>query len=96
MKRYLSLSIASVVSVLLCAALRAEMPMRSGSLLLMGGYERFENSLVWDEFRRLSGGPGKKVVLLAAAGQSDPQHYTASWHRTFSDSDWYLTGGPGP
>lgn len=41
----------------------------------MGGYERFENKLVWDEFLRLAGGPGKKVALLAAAS-SDPQHYT--------------------
>lgn len=41
----------------------------------MGGYERFENKLVWDEFLRMAGGPGKKVALLAAAS-SDPQHYT--------------------
>lgn len=75
MKCCLGLSIVFAVSMLLCAALRAESATRSGSLLLMGGYERFDNMLVWDEFRRLAGGPGKKVALLAAAS-SDPQRYT--------------------
>jgi len=42
--------------------------------MLMGGFERPENSLVWDEFVDQSGGPGRRVAVIAAAS-ADPEYY---------------------
>lgn len=55
-----------------CAAFGQEV--RPGPLMLMGGFERPENSLVWEEFVTQLGGPGRRVAVLAAAS-ADPEYY---------------------
>jgi cyanophycinase len=51
---------------------------RPGPLMLMGGNERFENRLVWDEFVRLAGGDGKRVAIFATA-TADPRLFSDLW-----------------
>jgi cyanophycinase len=41
-----------------------------GSLLLIGGSERDDNRLLWDEFVRLAGGQGAKVAVFATASSN--------------------------
>ncbi|MDZ4687888.1 MAG: cyanophycinase [Planctomycetaceae bacterium] len=43
-----------------------------GALLLIGGSERDDNRLLWDEFVRLAGGPGASVAVFATAS-SNPE-----------------------
>src|SRR5690349_1312022 len=48
----------------------AEEPPPRGTLLLIGGSERDDNRLLWDEFVRLAGGPGAKVAVFATASNN--------------------------
>lgn len=51
-----------------------------GPLMLMGGNERFENRLVWNEFVRLAGGDGKRVAIFATA-TADPHLFSELWSK---------------
>lgn len=44
----------------------------SGSLLLIGGAERDNNAMIWDEVVRLAGGPGKSIAIFPTAS-SNPE-----------------------
>ncbi len=40
---------------------------RTGSLVIMGGSERFRNGEIWEEIRDLAGGPGAKIAVFPTA-----------------------------
>ncbi len=45
----------------------AEIPETVGSLMIIGGSERFDQREYWEEIVRLSGGPGSRIAILPLA-----------------------------
>ena len=46
-------------------------PLKTGSLVIMGGSERFSHREFWDEIVELAGGPGSKIAVFPTAN-GDP------------------------
>lgn len=65
MKPVLLLLIALICSTTVHAAVGQEEQI--GSLVIMGGSERFRNREIWEEIRELAGGAGAKVAVIPTA-----------------------------
>lgn len=55
-----------LISLMLTTA-TAQEPVRAGSLVIMGGCERYRNREIWEEIRDLAGGKGSSIAVFPTA-----------------------------